>query len=294
MSNKKQNESLPDLLCIGFLCHDLQEGKYILGGTASYSSIMASHLGLNTAVLTSVGPDFKFYELFEKHSIDIHNVVAPTTTIFENIYSGDTRQQYIHSRSKTLLPTDLPMKWQKIPVIKFCLIADEVDITFLQQFPHALVGATIQGWLRQWDDTGKITPKAMDWELLQYMDVVFMSEDDIAGYEAFIPRIAELVTLLIVTNGKEGAVLYKDGTTTVYPAFPTKEVDPTGAGDIFASSFLVKYYQYKEVELAMAYAHAAASYIVEDYGIQLPSLEAIEERYELYLERQSNNLDTME
>ena len=283
MSETKQNESRPELLCIGFLCHDLHEGKYILGGTASYSSIMASHLGMRTAILTSVGPDFKFYYVFEKHSIDVHKVLARQTTIFENLYDGEIRQQYIHSRATTLLPTQLPSHWQAIPVIKFCLIADEVDITFLQQFPDALIGATIQGWLRQWDEQGKITPKAMDWEMLQYIDIVFMSVDDIAGFEWAIPRMAELVSLLIVTNGKEGALLYIDGETKLYPAFPTTEVDPTGAGDIFAASFLVKYHQTQNCDLAMAYAHAAASYIVEDYGIHLPSLEAIEKRFDIYL-----------
>lgn len=280
-----QKNHLPDLLCIGFLCHDLHEGKNILGGTASYSSIMASHLGMQTALLTSVGKDFEFFAIFDQYEINICNRLAAKTTVFENIYRKGKRTQYIYDHATTLSPEDLPKEWFEIPIVKFCLIADEVNPDFLKRFPQALVGATIQGWLRQWDEEGRVRPKAMDWELLRHVDIVFLSEDDIAGFEEVIPKIADLVQIMVMTNGKEGAIVFHQGKKQHFPAFPTKEVDPTGAGDIFAAAFLVKYYQSKRILHAIAYAHAAASFIVEDYGIHLPEVSAIEQRHQQYLQQ---------
>jgi sugar/nucleoside kinase (ribokinase family) len=46
---------------------------------------------------------------------------------------------------------------------------------------------------------------------------------------------------------------------------------------------LIKYKQTEDITQAAAFAHAAASFIVEDYGITIPDLKDIEERYESYL-----------
>ncbi len=283
--NPQEHSELPELLTIGFLCHDLHEGRHILGGTASYSSIMASHLGMKTALLTSVGADFKFDQIFEDYGISICNVPARATTVFENIYKENTRIQYIHNRASTLFPKDLPPQWKQAAVVKFCLIADEADYSFLPMFPNALVGATIQGWLRQWDENGRVSPKEMDWELLRYVDIVFMSEEDIQDFDSAIPKIIELVNILVMTKGKDGAVIFYKGEQLAFPAFPTTEVDPTGAGDIFAASFLFKFHRSKNIIHSIAFAHAAASYIVEDFGIKIPPVEAIQVRYEAYLKQ---------
>ena len=276
------HNSTPDLLCIGFLCHDLYQGGNILGGTASYSSLMASHLGLKTAILTSVGNDFEFHDIFRSQGISICNKPAAKTTVFENIYNGEQRTQYIHDRSETLRPNDVPAFWKEVPIVKFCLIADEVDYSLLQYFPTALVAATIQGWLRQWDEKGKIRPKAMDWEKLQYVDIVFMSVDDIKGFENALPRIIDLVEIVVVTNGRHGAIVYANQEENHFPAYPIQEVDATGAGDIFAASFLFKYQETRDIAQAAAFAHAAASFIVETPGIQIPTKERIEERFSAY------------
>ncbi len=282
---KYQHSDVPDLLCIGFLCHDLYEGKYLLGGTASYSGIMASHLGMRTAILTSVGSDFGFHNIFAAAGIEIVNKAATRTTVFENIYKNGNRTQYIHHRAETLYPEDLPVHWASVPIVKFCLIADEADFSFLQYFPNALVAATIQGWLRQWNEKGRISPKEMDWKQLRFVDIVFMSEDDIAGFESAIPQIAGLVKILVMTKGGAGAEVYYEGKRFEFPAFQTNEVDPTGAGDIFAVSFLVKYRESESIADAIAFAHAAASLIVEDYGIKIPDLKTINERYRIYRSR---------
>ena len=271
-------------LCIGHCCHDLLNGKNILGGCTSYSSLVASQLGMDTAVLTSVGDDFEFFDTFKSKGIQFYNKKALKTTVFENIYSGTHRTQYIHARAETLFAEDVPTEWCNADIVQIGLIADEADFGIFKAFPkNVLIGATIQGWLRQWDKNGKVSSKVMDWAQLAAADVVIMSDADIQGFEEAIPLIASYVKVLVMTQGADGAVVFYQNKQHHFPSYPVKEVDSTGAGDVFTAAFLVKYAQTKDIAVATRYAHAAASFVVEGIGINnLATLEQIEERFQNY------------
>lgn len=273
-----------DYLCIGHCCHDRAGNKNILGGTASYSGIVARQLGLQTGILTSVGEDFEFFDVFEKRGIPVWNKPAPETTVFENIYEQGKRTQYLHARAETLYATDIPQVCLAAPIVLVCPIAGEVDFSVLRAFPGALKGATIQGWLRQWDNEGKVSPKAMDWHQLAAADVVIMSDADIQGFEQVIPLIASHVNVLVLTQGASGALVFSEGRRFHFPAYPVSEVDATGAGDVFATAFLISYAQKKDIAQATVFAHCAASFVVEGVGIaNLASLEKIEARYKKHI-----------
>ena len=168
-------------------------------------------------------------------------------------------------------------------IINFCTIDNEIDFSLLKHFPNSLIGATIQGWLRQWDAVGKISPKAMDWAQLAAVDVVIMSDADIAGFEYAIPIIASHVSVLVMTQGANGAVVFHNNQQFHYPSFPINEVDATGAGDVFSAAFLIKYGETKDIGLATAFAHAAASFVVEGIGIKkLMAVDTINARFESY------------
>lgn len=231
-------------------------------------------------MLTSVGEDFEFNHVFK--NIQVRNKVASKTTVFENIYEGKNRTQYTYAQAKKLTKNDLPENWKNTQIAHFGAIVNEVDFSLLNAFPNALKGATIQGWLRQWDDTGKVSPKAMDWDRLSALDIIIMSMEDIIGFEEFVPKIADLVDILVMTNGADGAVAFHQKEEIRFPAFPIKEVDPTGAGDVFAVSFLVKFWQTKDLEEAMAFAHSAAAFVVEKVGVILPKQERIQNRVGQY------------
>ena len=273
----------PEYLCIGHCCHDQLGDRVVLGGTASYSSLVARQLGLHTGILTSVGDDFEFAQVFEKQGIQVWNKAAPKTTLFENIYLNGTRIQYLHERANTLFADDIPAGCLSARIVLFCPIAGEVDFSVMQQFPHALKGATIQGWLRQWDERGRISPKAMDWSQLAAADVVIMSDADIQGFESAIPAIAAAVEVLVMTQGAGGAQVFYQNRQFHFPSYPVKEVDATGAGDVFATAFLIKYAETRDIAQAAGFANCAASFVVEGVGIgNLASLEKIQERYEKY------------
>ncbi len=284
---KYQSPPLPttpvQYLCIGHCCHDLAGGRHVLGGTASYASLVAKRLGLETGILTSLGPEFEFFEVFEKRGIQVYAKPAGKTTVFENIYLAGIRTQYLHARASGLYPADVPDIWKNTPIVQFCPIAGEVDFSLLRAFPDALRAATIQGWLRQWDDQGKVSPKAIDWQQLAPVDIVVMSDADIAGFETAIPEIASCVRILVITQGARGARVFHAGHEYFFPSFPVREVDATGAGDVFATAFVLKYAEKRDVATAIAFAHVAASFVVEGRGIDnLDALEKIQERLKQY------------
>ena len=81
-------------------------------------------------------------------------------------------------------------------------------------------------------------------------------------------------TFVVVKKGEHGAILrHKDG-TGVLPAFPSDRViDPTGAGDSFASGMMgyltaVDDVSIDSIKRAMAYGTVVASYTIEKFSTQ--------------------------
>lgn len=282
---------IPDLLLIGHICHDkMPDGSFAPGGAVAYSGLLAAKLGFRVAALTSYGDDFLFVKKFSA----IHKKVVPSasTTIFENIYENGTRTQYLHGRASDLAPTDLPSDFLQAKAVILCPIADEVDFSFVGLFENAVTCVCPQGWMRQWGTDKKISPKALNnWDLLTTADIICMSENDVACDWALIEKIGEMANLLVVTQGALGASIFQKGEKRHFPAYPAQEVDPTGAGDVFSAAFTLKYAASKDVEKAIAFAHAAASLSIEGMGMEaIPALDDVEKRFAEYFSAVNRNL----
>ena len=70
----------------------------------------------------------------------------------------------------------------------------------------------------------------------------------------------------MVTAGASGALLYVNGERYEVRPRRTREVDPTGAGDVFAAAFLVHYQRHADPWEAAEAATCAASLSVEGEG----------------------------
>ena len=128
----------------------------------------------------------------------------------------------------------------------------------------------------------------MDWEKLAGIDILILSDEDLIGYEHLLPQLIEQTGILVLTRGIHPATVYFDNTQLDFPVYPVEIADPTGAGDTFATGFLVNYLNTKDLTKAMAYGHVVASFCIEAEGLAgLTNLERVEERYAAYLK----NLD---
>ena len=88
-----------------------------------------------------------------------------------------------------------------------------------------------------------------------------------------------------VTRGAGGCTLHEGTRCRVLPACPpAAEVDPTGAGDAFAGTFLAEYLRSGDVTAAAELALAVSSFVVERRGCQenVPTPEAARQRLREY------------
>ena len=70
-----------------------------------------------------------------------------------------------------------------------------------------------------------------------------------------------------VTRGPDGALLYsRPSRIEAFPGYPVTEVDPTGAGDVFAAAFLCAFRDGGDARVAMDFANRVAAYSVEYVG----------------------------
>jgi len=273
----------PDFLVVGHLVQDKVAGGYRLGGTAAYASLTAHRLGLRTAILTRAAADLDLSSL--PPDIEVHRLPSPQTTVFENIYSGGHRTQYVWARAKAIAASDVPPELAAARIVLLGPVVAEVEDEVARCFERSLVAVGAQGWLRTFAADGRVgqlSPR--QWQpllLLRHSRALFVSEEDLppAETEETLARWTAQVPILFFTLGYRGSRLWSDGRWQNVAAFPAREVDPTGAGDVFAAAFLARYLETDDVAQASLFAAAAAAVSVEAVGTAgAPSRAEVEER----------------
>jgi len=272
----------PDLeyLVVGHVTRDLAlDGGFRVGGTATYAALAAWRLGATVGVLTSAEPSFRLFDA----APDIHVARRPAeqTTTFENIYTGGHRQQYLRAVAATLTGAEMPLGWERTPIIHLGPVAQEIAPSLVDRLDCKLLGVTPQGWLRRWDNHGLVSPTSWSWaaDLLTRADAVILSLEDLGGDRGLLARYIRQSRLLVQTVGAEGAIVYHNGCETRTSAYEVNEQDPTGAGDVFAAAFLLRLFETDDAVEAARYANSAASFVVEGVGIaNVPTREQVEWR----------------
>jgi sugar/nucleoside kinase (ribokinase family) len=170
--------------------------------------------------------------------------------------------------ARPLTVGDLPPDWRPAPLVLLAPVLQEVDPTLADAFDEAAVGAELQGWLRAMDGEGAISaaPWASPEATLARVQAIFVSRHDIQGQESQIVEWVQRVPLAVVTAGAAGAILYVNGDRFEIRPRRTREVDATGAGDVFAATFLIHYDRHGDAWEAAEAATCAASLSVEGKG----------------------------
>jgi len=262
-------------LVIGHLSQDQTIDGPRLGGTAAFSALTAHVLGLRVGIISAWGEDLSLKPLL---SIPITGTVAKQSTSYENIRTPDGRQQIIHHSAPSISLAQTPEAWRTAQIVPLGPIAQEVDQSLVKYFPSALICLTPQGWLRAWDDNGHIYranwPNAHS--VLSNADVAVISIDDVDGDENRVAEMAEASQILVVTEGANGARVYWQNILRSFPAPHVDEVDPTGAGDIFATAFFICLYQTENPWAAAEFANQLAALSVTRSGLEsIPTPEEI-------------------
>ena len=266
-----------DYLVIGHVAHDLIPEGSRLGGTVAYSALTARALGLRVGIVTSVGPETSLESLKD---IPIISIESAQSTTFENIYTKQGRLQYLRAQATQIDFNQVPETWRRASIIHLGPLANELESILPMEFSPALLGITPQGWMRKWDTEGRVSPT--EWKdpesALARAGAVIISREDVGGNDEVIEHMAHQTRVLAVTEGAAGAVLYWNGDRRRFRAPQMKEVDATGAGDVFAAAFFVRLFKTRDPWEATRFATLIASRSVTRVGLAgIPTAREIEE-----------------
>jgi len=256
----------PEFIAIGHVTLDRFGDEVRPGGSALYAAITADRLGLRAGILTSHADDFPL-DLVPPR-IEVVSVPAPATTVFEHERVGDDRAQRVTSVAGALSEADVPDDWRDADLVLLAPVVNEVDPRLAGVFGDAAMAAGAQGWLRGVGSDGVVGSVRWDAakQTLRTLQALFLSTADVLGQESAMTEWVQRVPIAVVTAGRRGALLYVNGDR--YEVRPRRaiEADPTGAGDVFAATFLARYRRNADPWEAAEAATCAASLSVQGLG----------------------------
>ncbi len=266
-----------DYLVIGHITKDIVPNGYNLGGTASYAALTARSIGLKVGVVTAF-PRELLTDLY--HDIVICSIPTEQATTFENIHTPEGRIQIIHHVAPKLFGDMVPEEWRSTPIVHFGPVANEIDPNLFDMFPTSFIGITPQGWMRTWDEKGMV--RLGGWKSvedhLRRASAAVISVEDVQGDEEIIEQMHHASQLLVVTEGANGARLYWNGDLRYFKPPIMQEIDATGAGDIFAAAFFIRYQKTLDAWESARFATQLAAWSVARKGLEgIPLTEEVDQ-----------------
>ena len=249
----------------------------VLGGSATYASIAASHF-TQVQLVGVVGRDFPdaAVQLLRSKKIDLGGleVVDGETFHWEGRYAEDfTSRETIRTDLNVFADfrPKIPASFHDAPFVMLGNIDPGLQMEVLDQIksPKLVLADTMNLWI-------DIKQPELD-RLLPRVNVLVLNDEEARQYTGEHNLVQAGRALqrkgpgtVIIKKGEHGAVLFQgDEELFSLPALPLSEVkDPTGAGDTFAGALLG--YLAKENDLspaamrkAVVYGSVVASFCVE-------------------------------
>jgi sugar/nucleoside kinase (ribokinase family) len=278
---------IPTYLAIGHISKDVMAGgRVVVGGTVTYSALTAQRLGLQVAVVAAcAAEDVHLLSVLRDEGVWVHIKRSVATTTFRNSYDvAGNRAQILDAQATPISYEDVPHEWRAAPIVHLGPVAQELPADMPMMFPGCLLGITPQGWLRSWGGDGHVTHSA--WPIptalidLPPEAFLILSIEDLGHDAALVSIYAKLAPIVVITQGDGDALLYEAGQERArVPACPTQSVDPTGAGDVFATALLVRYSETGDPIEATRFAHAVAAEAIQGEGTSaIPRREIIKDK----------------
>jgi sugar/nucleoside kinase (ribokinase family) len=276
------------IFATGTLAFDTLETPFgrkekILGGSLNYFSIAASMFSPVEACAV-VGRDFPRDHLAKlgKRKVGTSNVEITEGDTFhwEGRYEGAMNEAQTINTHLNVLMNFNPCLNDKSACCEVLFLANVDPVIQLKVIEQAkktkiVITDTMNYWIQSKLDSLK--------EVFKRTDILIINENEVrmlAGGEINMLKAADAVLklgpkYLVVKRGEYGSlVIDRKGKASIVPAYPLREVkDPTGAGDTFAGGFTGFLstqklpLDIKKIRKAMFYGSVAASFTVQEFGI---------------------------
>jgi len=265
-----------------------------LGGIASNISVMASALGVPTAVCAFVGEDFpkKFEQFIKEHGVITDEFVKvegmdTSTALIVNDSHLDQTSCFLQGAMgcASSLGKELLKNAKRSSAVHFSTGDPDYYMRLMSQIDSAKI---------TFDPAQEIRDKWKDGKFQRALDLsdrFFCNE-----YEAMVAKeytgadsLADLKKELVVcTKGEKGSEAYIDGKKIDIPVIrPKKVVDPTGAGHAYRAGFYAGLFRKYSTEESLIIASATSSFAVEAVGAltNIPTWDQVMERADRELTR---------
>jgi len=292
-----------DLVGIGNPVYDIivtpetrTDGR-VLSGCSTNACLAAKRLGMKkVGLIGSMGRDFadRFRQDMKDYGIEAQmEITSKQTGGFHLNYdqTGDRTLDVIGVADK-IRPKDFPESFLNSRFFLIGPILGEVDLELVElvcSSTSPIVFLDPQGLIRIIGPDGRIVHRCDQGSFKRIAGLVdFIKPNEhesetITGEKDPVRALQQLGELgeavPIVTLAERGSVLLNDDQLIRVPAYRTRAIDPTGAGDVYGGSFITEYDRTKDLTEAALFASAAGSIMIEQVGPGFEiSLAAVEER----------------
>ena len=231
----------PRVLIVGPITTDIFDDRVAPGGAVTFAARTASAFGVCAQILTAAKLGFD-RSAFAGHAL--HVVDTDSTLAFRHRTIEGVRQlRVIDDAGWTLSTIDLPPGWQTPDLILLApLLPDDVDVhSFLSLPAPSYRGLLAQGLLRDVGAFGEVRPVTDAALVVRSVGApgvtVFVSSDDLGGQD--LTPLAAGLAGLIVTHGASGVEVCVGPQRFQVPPVPAGAQDATGAGDVFATAYML-------------------------------------------------------
>lgn len=254
--------------------------KIVPGGSAANTVRALSKLGEKCAFYTRIGSD-SYGDHFSKsmHTLGIEGrfKISPeyATSHVLCLITPDTQRTFLGYDQKItdLIPSSEDFKNLKWVHMEARQLKSGIPVDKIMQLSKEN-GAGISLDLSSFELVDEFRDSLMHL-ISTYVDIVFCNEDEIRALTHLSPeegclKLQTLCPIAVVTRGAEGCLVGSQNSLLAIPTFPAKNIDTTGAGDLFASGFLFGYLNGYSLSTCAQIGNRLGSAIVEVIGAELP------------------------
>ena len=263
---------------------DFETDGRILSGCSTNAALTLSKLGEEIRLIGAIGDDFRSNFIEKLKSFKIETVLheSAETGGFSLIYYDDFGNRTLDLLGRADdIKIIRPENYLDSKAILVGPILGEISFETIKTIRDNFDGFMFcdpQGLLRNADENGRIFHKKNEGieETLSVFDVVKPNELEakiLTGIDSRRDpyKAAKIIKdwgpkIVIVTLAELGSVIYDGKTYIDIPAYKTKLVDATGAGDTYMAGFTFEYLRTGDLKKSGCFASSVSSLMIEQIG----------------------------